>query len=158
MTDEFYSTTSETVLQVDQHVGEWLSGYLDGELTQQQRQKVDIHLGSCESCRKNLEDLENLRTKMGAAQLSNMNQDQWREMMDDTTVQVSRGFGWILFVGALLILAGIGIYEFVIDSSIELTMKLLISAVYLGLGALFVSVLRQRLIERKSDKYKDVEI
>ena len=39
-----------------------------------------------------------------------------------------------------------------------MTEQLLVSALYLGLGALFVSVLRQRLIERKSDKYKDVEI
>jgi hypothetical protein len=34
----------------------------------------------------------------------------------------------------------------------------MVSAVYLGLGALFASVLRQRLVERKTDKYKDVEI
>jgi hypothetical protein len=34
----------------------------------------------------------------------------------------------------------------------------LTSALYLGLAALFVSVLRQRLIERKTDRYKDVEI
>jgi hypothetical protein len=33
-----------------------------------------------------------------------------------------------------------------------------VSAIYLGLGALLVSVLRQRIIERKTDKYKDVEI
>ena len=37
-------------------------------------------------------------------------------------------------------------------------MKLLIGGFYLGLAALFVSVLRQRLIESKTDKYKDVEI
>jgi uncharacterized membrane protein SirB2 len=78
--------------------------------------------------------------------------------MDDKTVRLSRGIGWLLFFGGLLLIAGIGIYEFVIDSSIGLTEKLLISAVYLGLAALFVSVLRQRLLERKSDKYKDVEI
>jgi hypothetical protein len=30
--------------------------------------------------------------------------------------------------------------------------------VWAGLGVLLLSVLRQRLVERKSDKYKDVEI
>ena len=78
--------------------------------------------------------------------------------MNDPTVKATRGIGWLLFVGAMMILAAIGIYEFVIDSSIATYMKLLISAVYLGLAALFVSVLRQRLIERKTDKYNDVEI
>ena len=78
--------------------------------------------------------------------------------MDDMTVKVSRGIGWLLFLGGLLLLAGYVIYEFVIDTSMDLFFKLLVSAIYLGLAALLVSVLRQRLIERKTDRYKDVEI
>lgn len=78
--------------------------------------------------------------------------------MDDMTVKVSRGIGWLLFLGGLLLLAGFVIYEFVIDTSMDLFFKLVVSAIYLGLAALLVSVLRQRLIERKTDRYKDVEI
>ena len=44
------------------------------------------------------------------------------------------------------------------DPSIEWHAKLIAGAIYGGLGILFISVLRQRLIERKTDKYKDVEI
>ena len=53
---------------------------------------------------------------------------------------------------------GIGIYEFVTDPSVGWVEKLVVAVIYGGFAALFVSVLRQRLIERKSDKYKDVEI
>lgn len=142
----------------DRHIGELLSGYLDGELTQQQRQRVVIHLEDCADCMKIFTDMEDLRQRMGQARIGSTNQDQWREMMNDTTVKVTRGIGWLLFVGALLIIAGIGVIAFWTDNSIELLWKLLISAVYIGLGALFVSVLRQRLIESRTDKYKDVEI
>ena len=141
-----------------QHVDELLSGYLDRELTQQQRQQVDIHCEGCEQCRQELADLQELRERIGNSRLSETNADIWREDMNDVTVKAARGIGWLLFIGALMIFAAIGIYEFVIDSSIGTFMKLLISAIYLGLAALFVSVLRQRLIERKTDKYKDVEI
>ena len=78
--------------------------------------------------------------------------------MDDGTVTVTRGIGWLLFLGAALICGGIGIYAFVFDSSMGTFEKLVISAMYCGLALLFFSVLRQRLIERKTDKYKDVEI
>ena len=78
--------------------------------------------------------------------------------MNDSTVRVSRGIGWLLFIGGVLLVAGVGVYEFVIDSSLGLFMKLVIGAIYAGLASLFISVLRQRLLERKSDKYKDVEI
>jgi hypothetical protein len=140
------------------HVGELLSGYLDGELTQQQRQQVDLHLSGCASCRENMSDLDQLRQRIGRSRLSQGSQDIWRETMDDTGVKASRGIGWFLFIGALLVITGLGIYEFIIDSSVETIWKVLTSALYLGLAALFVSVLRQRLIERKTDRYKDVEI
>jgi hypothetical protein len=144
--------------QAEAHVNELLSGYLDGELTQQKSQQVRLHLESCQLCTDNLESLRALRERMGQAGLGDTNNDVWREMMDDTTVKVSRGIGWFLFVGGLLISAGIGVVAFLTSSSLGAGEKLLVSAVYIGLGALFVSVLRQRLIERKTDRYKDVEI
>ncbi len=149
---------SSTGRRTQAHVNELLSGYLDDELTQQKRQLVSLHLEACSACSENLEGLRTLRERMGQAQLGDTNKDIWREMMDDTAVKLSRGTGWFLFIGGLLAIAGIAIVMFLTSSSISGVEKLLISAVYLGLGALFVSVLRQRLIERKTDKYKDVEI
>ena len=140
------------------HVNELLSGYLDGELTQQQRQRVDLHLEGCEECTANLTDLQELHHRIGKAALGDSNKDIWRERIDDTAVQITQGIGWLLFIGGMLLVAGFVIMSFIMDPSISVFMKLVISAVYLGLGALFVSVLRQRLIERKTDKYKDVEI
>jgi hypothetical protein len=153
-------TGSKTVSarSIDDHVGEMLSGYIDGELTQQQRQRVEVHCDGCEECNSDLRELRALRERVGRSGLSELGEDIWREQMDDTTVRATRGIGWLLFIGGLLIVAGYGIYEFVIDTSLTLGVKLLFAAIYGGMGVLFLSVLRQRLIERKTDKYKDVEI
>lgn len=140
------------------HVDELLSGYLDGELTQQQRQVVDIHMAECVECSQRFQELETVRQRLTGARLGNNNEDYWRENMNDPVTKATEGIGWLLFAGALLILTGIGIYEFVINTEMKPIIKLLTGAVYLGLGILFLSVLRQRLIERKTDKYKDVEI
>lgn len=144
---------SETV----NHVGERLSGYLDGELTQQEQQRVQLHLAACPECRGILEELENLRQRMGQSGLSQKYEDEWRESMDDTGVQLTRGMGWLLLIGVMLIVGAVVIFQFITEPGNGFV-KFLISAFYLGLAALFVSVLRQRLIERKTDKYKDVEI
>ena len=140
------------------HVDERLSGYLDGELTQQEKQRVALHLEGCEHCRQLLEELTALRERMGRAGLSAIHADEWREDMDDPGVKLSRGIGWLLFLGALLIIGGYVVYTFLADPGITGFWKTVFSAFYLGLAALFISVLRQRLIERKTDKYKDVEI
>ncbi|RLA27856.1 MAG: hypothetical protein DRQ63_04945 [Gammaproteobacteria bacterium] len=143
---------------IDDHVVEQLSGYVDGELTQQQRQRVDVHCANCTECATDLRELQELRETIGNARFSNRNQDAWREMMNDTTVQTTRGIGWLLLIGGALVCLGIGVFVFLFGSSVSLVEKLIVSAIYGGLALLFYSVLRQRLIERKTDKYKDVEI
>jgi len=141
-----------------EHVGEWLSGYIDGELTQQQRQRVEVHCDDCAQCARELQELTALREEIGAAKLSQFGEDTWRETMADSSVKAARGIGWLLLIGGVLACAGIAVIAFLTDPSIEWHAKLIAGAIYGGLGILFISVLRQRLIERKTDKYKDVEI
>lgn len=143
---------------IDEHVAEQLSGYVDGELTQQQRQRIDVHCDGCEECARDLRELQELRESIGNARLSNKDPDVWREMMNDATVQRTRGIGWLLLAGGVIACAGIGMFMFLFNPSIGIVEKLIASAIYGGLALLFYSVLRQRLIERKTDKYKDVEI
>lgn len=79
--------------------------------------------------------------------------------MNDTTVKATRGIGWLLLIGGALIGVGVGVYEIITNpSTLSLVEKLIVGGVYGGMLLIFISVLRQRLIERKSDRYKDVEI
>ena len=143
---------------VDKHVGELLSGFVDGELTQQQRQVVMLHCEECSECQQHLARLRELRERIGKANLSEVGEDKWRETMDDPTVQTTRGIGWLLFISGLLAIVGVALVVFIFSDEIPVGMKLIMVAVYGGLAALLFSVLRQRLIEQKTDKYKDVEI
>ena len=146
-------------LRIDDHVGELLSGFIDGELTQQDRQRVQLHIDGCEKCSADVDELRLLRQTVGKARLSRLDDDVWREAMDDTMVKASRGIGWLLVVGAVLLGAGLGVYELVSSpSSMSLLEKMIVGGVYGGMLLIFISVLRQRLIERKTDRYKDVEI
>lgn len=78
--------------------------------------------------------------------------------MEEKTVKTSRSIGWVLFIAGLLVASGAGLYAFVIETGMPLWQKFMVFAIYGGLAVLLYSVWRQRLIERKTDKYKDVEI
>ena len=143
---------------IEEHVGELLSGYLDGELTQQMRQRVELHCDQCGECASNLMQLRALRERVGQSKLGEMGVDQWREIMDDSKVKAFRGSGWLLLIGFGLAGAGFGVWAFIANTAMGVLEKVLVGGIYLGLALLFISVLRQRLIERKTDKYKDVEI
>lgn len=140
------------------HVGELLSGYVDGELTQQQRQQVDLHCADCAQCRSERQDLVDLRQQIHGLPLSQVGPDVWREQISDIGVSATRGIGWLLLLAGVMAAGGFFIYDALFNTQMGLALKLIGAAIYLGGALLLLSVIRQRLIERKSDKYKDVEI
>ncbi len=141
-----------------QHIAELISGYIDGELTQQDRQRVELHWESCAECRQTYEEMSQLRQKVGQLTYGEMSNEEWSRMMNDLTVRTSRGAGWILNVVGLLIVVGYGAYEFAVDDEVPALVKNGVAGIVVGTILLFVSVLRQRLIVRKSDRYKEVQI
>ena len=78
--------------------------------------------------------------------------------MPDNVVRATSSVGWLLLIVGIVIGVGIAIFQWGIAPDVSLSIKLLVGAIYLGMAFLLVSVLRQRLIDRKTDKYKDVEI
>ena len=141
-------------------VDELLSGYLDGELTHKDRQHVDLHLGSCARCTARLRELDSLSASVGRLRddMDPEDRERWRKLMDNAFDRTVRGMGWVLVVGAALLLVGYGGYEFILSDVEPPFVKWAVAAVYLGLAVLLLSVLRQRLKARKTDRYKDVEI
>ena len=76
--------------------------------------------------------------------------------------RLERGVGWILFsLGAIVALcyAGVKLVEEMInDPAVSLVLKVGVIALIIGGVILFVSVLRERLTLRKTDKYsREVE-
>ena len=141
-----------------QQIGELLSGYLDRELTQGDRQRVELHLESCAECRRTYQAMTDLRQAVGDLSFEVMSREEWSKIMNDLTVRTSRGIGWLLFVFGMVVLVGYSAYEFAVDETVPALIKSGTAGIVFGLICLFISVMRQRLIARKTDKYKDVEI
>lgn len=77
--------------------------------------------------------------------------------MADRTAGITGGLGWLLFLAGVLALVGFAVYALAVDDEAPLYIKLGVVALYGGLALLLLSVLRQQLIARKTDKYKDVK-
>ena len=78
--------------------------------------------------------------------------------MDKAVDRTTRRIGWLLLGGAALVLVGYVGYQFVLAETETPLVKWAVGAFYVGLAVLLLSVLRQRLVARKKDPYKDVEI
>lgn len=146
-------------MSICENMNELISGYLDDELTQGDYQRVGVHLQSCERCRQMLDEMTKLRGAVALSQpRAELESERWERIMNDLPARASRGIGWILFISGLVTLLGLAIWEFAIDNEVQLHVKLAVAGIWFGLLFLFLSVLRQRLVSWKSDKYKDVKI
>jgi predicted anti-sigma-YlaC factor YlaD len=93
------------------HVTEWLSPYLDGELRGRQLQQVEEHLGECEACQAEMDSLQGLSAMLhevpGAEFISNerfVSQVNLRLPQRKIKAQSSNTMGagwWMIPVGLL---------------------------------------------------------
>lgn len=133
-----------------------LSGYVDGELTQAESQKVRIHLEECRRCRALLDDLLEMREAAMSTPFSAPQDDEWREGPRAPGSRWLRRVGWLLIVIWILVAGGLALQSF-LASEDPLTEKLLIVILIGGPILLFLSVLLDRIQSLKTDRYKGVE-
>lgn len=141
-----------------QQFSELITGYLDGELTQQDSQRVSLHLQSCETCKSSFEELQAMQKLIKQSKYQNMDESQLEHVVNDLTSKKLELISWVAIVSGfvfVLVLAG---YEFWIDTSLSGFEKFTVGLLIAGGVGLFLSVLRQRLKNRKNDKYKGVKL
>ena len=140
----------------DKEIEVLLSGYLDGELTQQERQKIDVYLERDERYREILAELERVKTETERLHYEEPSSGDWRTMEKSLVQDVSRGLGWIILSIWAVALTSYGLWELAAAPDEPLIGKLLVFGFFLGVALLFCSVLTQRMRESRTDKYKGV--
>jgi hypothetical protein len=138
-----------------------MMGLIDNELNAEQTVLVKDHLALCPACSEQYKSFINLKEGTSAMKFKNLPDMYWDEYWNHVYNKIERGIGWIfLSIGAIILLtyAGYSVLEnFFADQSLPLIMKLGIGILVLGLAVLFVSVIREKLMIRKVDKYRSVK-
>ncbi len=139
-----------------------LSGYLDGELTQGDRQRVEVIMEDCQDCAKTFEEMKKLRSEIGGIQYEHMTEAERLKAAKDPVAETGASLGQVLVIGGFIIFYGSCIYlalkGILADPDTPLFMKIGLPAILIGMGILLTSVIIDRIKASKTDPYKDVEI
>ena len=87
-----------------------LSGYLDGELTQAEEQRVRIHLEDCRVCRDLFEQLKTMREASMSTPFATPDDKQWDERPRSGASGFFRGTGWLLIVAYAVGIMGFAVW------------------------------------------------
>ena len=139
-----------------------ISGYLDSELTQGDRQKIELILDECPTCQQCLVEMKKLRQQVGSLKYGKMTMTEKNKLSDEVTGSTGANIGQVLLLGGFVVLYGSGLLlilkELIGNEEAPLFIRLGLPVLFLGLGVLFVTVLLQRINTSKTDRYKNVRI
>jgi len=133
-----------------------LSGFLDGALSQQEEQRVRLHLEDCRTCRTLLEDLTTMRRETMSSEFLTPSDDQWQEEPRSLLSRLAFRSGWTLVVLYVIALTAFGVWQW-LHAPGPWLLKLLVFGGVLGAFLLFASVVLDRLKTYSSDRYRRVQ-
>lgn len=132
---------------------EWMSGYLDDELDAEQARRLESHLAGCDACRDELEELTLVVSASSELSVELPPEEVWDDFLGQVYAKMERRLGWTLIWLGCLALACFGLYEFFMVYTGSPIVKVATGSTLGGVSILFVSVLRQRIAIRKTDRY-----
>ncbi len=145
---------------MDEHLREMLAGYVDDELSDEQKKAFEKELANNAELRAELEKFRKLKEVTGMVQYADLPLAVWESYWSSLYRKLERGIGWILFsVGAvILLLFGlyVGLRDLYIDPSVSLWVKIGVTGVGAGLIILLVSFVRERLFAYRRERYREV--
>ncbi len=138
-----------------------MMGLLDGELNQADVEKVHTHLSQCEVCSKQYESFLKLKKETQNMKFKPLPEMYWDEYWNHVYNKIERGISWILVsIGTMIVLA-YSMYQamndFFTDPKEPLPLKVGMAVLVLGMVVLVVSVLREKFMVRKVDKYRRIK-
>ena len=139
-------------------IEELMSGYVDGELTQQEEQRVRVHAESCPECARKLGELLNLKAQIRQLSYPRTDEEVLEILEKDLLSSSGSYLGWVLLVIGLTCLIAYAKFQFFTNGAVPLFIRVSDALIMVGGISLFVSVLRQRILTWKHDRYRKVKL
>jgi predicted anti-sigma-YlaC factor YlaD len=138
-----------------------LMGYLDDELTELESLRIEEHLKECRECSKELEEFRRLKEVTHNMRVSTPDDRYWEIYWSNIYNRIERRVGWIMVSLGSILLTSYALY-YIVDSllfkgDIPLVVRIGVIALVVGFCTLIVSVLRERIITSRADKYERIQ-
>ena len=130
-----------------------LMRYLDGELTPEERMRVEAGLSGSTELQREIAIYRAIKADF--QELSFHPAGRYTSVWDRVNARVTRPIGWLLVVAGTLAWMSYGVYVFATSPS-DPWEKLATGAIAIGILILFASVIWERYQEWLRDPYRDV--
>lgn len=134
-----------------------ISGYLDGELTQGDAQRVRLHLDDCAECRRIADDMVKLKEATMTSEFHVPEDTQWDETPRGAASRILHNFGWLVAIAWFVGVGAYALWQMATESESVRFEALIGFGLILAFVLIVGSALIDRLKTRKTDPYRKVK-
>jgi anti-sigma factor RsiW len=131
-----------------------ISGYLDGELTQADAQRVRVHLEDCAACRATADEMRRIKEATMDSRFQTPPDMQWDESPRSGTSKLLRNAGIVIGLAWLIGTIAYAVVE--LSDSQDVGGILLVGGFVLAAALILGSAFLDRREARKTDRYRRV--
>ena len=131
--------------------------YIDGEMTAEERAAYEEHLASCGECRQAIDELGRVERLTGMVKIRDPQDDFWEAYWKRLFRRLERKTGWLLMITGAVLIVLYALWKSVTDFGEITFIKVVTVAVAAGFVILLISVIRERVHQYRTDRYKDIE-
>ena len=96
-----------------------LSAYADNELTQQQRQLIDLHIADCAPCAQELETLIQMKNMVKGSSAPSLEADKIEALLEGSGSRIAQTIAWTILIISVCIGLVFSVYEFYFESNLS---------------------------------------
>ncbi len=130
---------------------------LDGELGAGEKEEYEDHVRGCEDCRRELREIGRIVELTNDLKLRAPDEEFWAGYWDSLFRRMERGTGFFLMIAGILAVSAFALFKAVTSPQFLTFQGIAVAIILLGVIVVFLSVVRERYYESKSDPYKGVE-
>lgn len=130
---------------------------LDGEMSDAEKSVYLSHVEQCDHCTAELKDLGRIVELTNELQLRPPDIEYWDNYWSGIYRRLERGFGFILVMIGIVGVLLFALYKIVTSPAFLTFPGIAGGLIILGFIILFLSVVRERYHERKTDPYREVK-
>lgn len=140
---------------------ELIEKYFDGNADEKERREIERMLADDPEFTDEFKEQQTIIEELNKMKLKDPGVEFWDSYWKTLYNRIERGIAWILISMGAIIIIGFGavnaIEELINENSLPLLAKIGIYALIVGFVILIVSIVREKLIFRNKDKYRNIE-
>ncbi|MEM8885014.1 MAG: zf-HC2 domain-containing protein [Planctomycetota bacterium] len=130
-----------------------LMGYVDGELDEADRRRVEEALENDPSLQRELEEMRRLNDLTASLGIDDKSDQELKAFWGSVYNRMERRIGWMLLLAGVLGLTALGLFLFLESDATHWSVKVLTAVMGLGALVLLWSVWRERMLLLPHDRY-----